>query len=95
MQNTPKSQELTKAINEYSISLIKYYFEIIKMEPNDYKLLDDKIRSFLIKYHIHHQPACKERLYLLRNELGRVLNNVKFKSEKMLLQLFTTLESPY
>ena len=36
------------------------------------------------------QPACKERLYLPRLELGRGLQSVEHKSEQMLLQLKTS-----
>ncbi|KAF5139874.1 hypothetical protein G9O61_00g019460, partial [Vairimorpha ceranae] len=32
-------------------------------------------------------------LHLRRNKLGKDLNNVEFRSEKMLLQLFTALAS--
>ncbi len=38
------------------------------------------------------QPACKERLYLPREEMGKGLQNVEFRSEHMLLQLKDTLE---
>ena len=38
------------------------------------------------------QPACKERLYLPRSEMGRGLHNIEFKSGTMLLQLRNTLE---
>ena len=37
------------------------------------------------------QPACKEKLYLPRIELGRGLQNIEFKSEQMLYQLKSTL----
>ncbi|KAI4293362.1 hypothetical protein PAPHI01_2636, partial [Pancytospora philotis] len=37
------------------------------------------------------QPACLERLYLPRNELGRGLASVEHRSEQMLLQMHHTL----
>ena len=80
------------AINQHALSLINYYIGILNIEPNKYKEFDDIVRSILIKYHIHHQPACKERLYLPRKELGRGLTNTEFKSERMLLQLYNTLD---
>ena len=38
------------------------------------------------------QPACKERLYLPRDELGRGLQSIVFRSERMLLELRNNLE---
>jgi hypothetical protein len=82
-----------KAMNEHALSLINYYVGVLKAEPAHYKEIDDEIRNILTKYHIHLIPACKERLYLPREELGRGLHCIEFKSEQMLLQLKTTLEA--
>ena len=45
-----------------------------------------------MKHKVHSQPACLERLYLQRNDLGRGLGNAEFKAEQMLLELRKTLE---
>ncbi|EQB60692.1 hypothetical protein NAPIS_ORF01735 [Vairimorpha apis BRL 01] len=60
------AKNLIRAVNEYAISQINYFVGIVEMEPDQFKCIDDGIRSILIKYHVHQQPACKERLYLPR-----------------------------
>ena len=87
------AKNLIRAVNEFAISQINWFVGIVEIEPDQFKKIDDGIRCLLIKYHIHQQPASKERLYLPRKELGRVLNSVEFKSECMLLQLKNTLKS--
>ena len=81
------AKNLIRAVNEYAISQINYFIGIMEMEPDKFKSIDDGIRSILIKYHVHQQPACKEILYLLRNELGRGLNSVELKSERLIFNL--------
>ncbi|WUR02658.1 reverse transcriptase [Vairimorpha necatrix] len=73
------AKHLFKAINEHGISPIKYYIGIIDAEPEEYKIIDDNIGKLLIKYHVHQQPATKERLYLSRAELGLGLQCVEHK----------------
>ncbi len=82
---------LIKGVNEHAINLVNYYVGLLKLEPEDYRTLDNDIRQILNKYGIHMQPGCLERLYLPRNELGRGLHNVEHRSEQMLLQLYNTL----
>lgn len=60
------------------------------LEPDEFKKLDESIRQTLIHNELHLQPACKERLYLPRTELGRGLINIEHRSELMLLKLFTS-----
>lgn len=81
-----------RAINEHAISVINYHVGLLKLEPEDYKGLDFEIRQVLIKHHIHLQPACKERLYLPRSEMGRGLTCVEHRSECMLLNMFNSLD---
>ncbi|EQB60761.1 hypothetical protein NAPIS_ORF01666 [Vairimorpha apis BRL 01] len=71
-------------LNEYAISLINNFVGIS---------IDDGISSILIENHVHQQNACKERLYLPRNKLGRGLNSVELKCERMLFQFNNTLRS--
>ena len=66
---------------------------VLKLEPGEYRKMDEDIRQILVKHGIHKQPACKERLYLPRTEMGRGLHSMEFKSESMLLQLYNTLEA--
>jgi hypothetical protein len=87
------SRNLIRAVNEFAISQINYYVGIVDIEPEQFRSIDCSIRRIFIRHHVHQQPACKERLYLPRDELGRGLNSVEFKSERMLLQLLKTLES--
>jgi hypothetical protein len=53
-----------------------------------YKKIDNEVRLILVHNGIHLQPACKERLYLPRIELGRGSVNIEHRSEIMLLKLF-------
>ena len=80
-----------KAINEHAISIINYHIVVLKLEPKDFAEIDHEIRQVLTKYDIHKQPACKERLYMSREELRRGLNNVEVRSEHMLVQLYSAL----
>ncbi|VDN06710.1 unnamed protein product [Thelazia callipaeda] len=66
-----------KAMNEHAISIINYYAGVLKLEPENFKAIDHDIRQLLIKYGIHKQSACSERLHLRRNELRRGLHNVE------------------
>jgi len=86
------AKNLFKAINEHVISLINYYVGVLKLEPDDYVLLDTAVRQILITEGIHLQPGCKERLYLPRTELGRGLQSIEHRSENMLYQLHQMLD---
>ena len=81
------SKNLFKGINEHAISVINYHIGVLKLEPDEYKVIDDDIRKVLMDYKVHLQPADKERLYLPRSQLGRGLCNIEHKSENMLLEL--------
>ena len=85
------AKNLFKAINEHAISIINYHIGVLKLDPKDFAEIDHEIRQALTKYEIHKQPACKERLYMSREELGRGLNNVEMRSEHMLVQLYSAL----
>ncbi|KAF9758205.1 hypothetical protein NGRA_3244 [Nosema granulosis] len=82
---------LFRAINEHAISVINYHIGLIKLEPEEFEKLDQEIRQILIKHQILLQQEYKERLYILRSELGRELHSVELKSESMLLQLYRSL----
>ncbi|MGL5717959.1 MAG: hypothetical protein ACRCX2_33460, partial [Paraclostridium sp.] len=82
---------LFKAINEHAISLMNYYVGVLPLEPKHYKELDNEIRKILVRYGIHLQPGCMERLYLPREEIGRGLHNVEYRAESMLLSLNQTI----
>ena len=86
------SKNLFKGINEHAISVINYHIGVLKLEPGDFKTIDDDIRKVLMDYKVHLQPANKERLYLPREKLGRGLCNIENKSEQMLLELNKSLE---
>ena len=84
-------RNMIRAINEYAISVINYHVGVLKLEPRDFQDLDQQIRMVLVHNGIHLQPACKERLYLPRAEMGRGLHSVEHRSEHMLLQLHNAL----
>ncbi len=79
------------AINEHAISVINYHVGLLKPEQAEVESLDLEIRQVLIKHHIHLQPACKERLYLPRKDLGRGLVSIEHRRESMLLNMYTSL----
>ena len=74
-----------KATNKYLISMINYYVGVVS--------IDHDIRKILAIHTNHYQRASKEKLYLPRDEMGRGLVNVPFKSEKMQLELHRNLEN--
>jgi len=80
-------KNLMKGINEHVISLINYYVGVLEAEPEEYGKIDEDIRRIVISKGYHVQPSCKERLYMARDELGRVLQKVELKSELMILEL--------
>ena len=84
------AKNLFKALNEHALSLINYHIGVLRLEPEDFSEIDHEIRQILTYHKVHMQPACKERLYLPRLELGRGLQSVEHKSEQMLLQLKTS-----
>ncbi|KAF7682825.1 hypothetical protein TCON_1958 [Astathelohania contejeani] len=86
------SKNLFKAIKEHAISLVNYHIGLQHLEPADFLKLDHEIRQTLIKHKVHLKPGCKERLYLLRTEIGRALHFVEMKGEYMLFQLLDTLK---
>ncbi|KAI5169305.1 hypothetical protein PAEPH01_0597 [Pancytospora epiphaga] len=75
------------------MNLINYYVGLLTLEPEDYAALDKGVRAILTYQGIHLQPACLERLYLPRDEMGRGLHNIEMRSEQMLLQFSTYLQA--
>ena len=67
-------------LNEHAVLVINYHIELVKLEPEDFRSLDHDIRQVLTNYQVHLQPACKERLYLPRAEMGRGLVNIEHYS---------------
>ncbi|TBU11225.1 putative reverse transcriptase [Hamiltosporidium tvaerminnensis] len=86
------AKNLFSAINQHAISSINYHIGVLRLEPTDFSKLDDVVRAVLVKNKIHLRPGCKERLSLLRTELGRGLHSVELRSEHMLLQLLDFLK---
>ncbi|EQB59785.1 hypothetical protein NAPIS_ORF02651 [Vairimorpha apis BRL 01] len=82
-----KGKNIIRAINEHAKSVIKYQVGLVKPEPSDFKSLDLDIRQVLIKYQVYLQPACTERLYIPRTEMGRGITNIEINSEYMLLTM--------
>ncbi|KAI5148113.1 hypothetical protein ENBRE01_3047, partial [Enteropsectra breve] len=81
------AKNLFKAINEHALSLLNYYIGLIELEPEIFKEIDQGIRNILTENKVHIGRANKQRLYLSREELGRGLEMVEFKSERILLNL--------
>ena len=85
------ARNLIHGINEHAMSLLNYYVGVLRLEAGDFAELDHAVRQLLTKYAFHVQPACKERLYLPRAQLGRGLHSAEFRSEAMLLSLHDAL----
>ncbi|XP_029655000.1 uncharacterized protein LOC115228578 [Octopus sinensis] len=83
---------LFKALNEHALSLYNYYIGLIDIEPDDFEVIDREIRLQLNSYHIHLRPANCQRLYLPRTYLGRGLESISMKSERMLLEFYTDIK---
>ena len=49
------SKNLFKGINEHAIALINYHIGVLKLEPDEYKVIDDDIRKVLMDYKVHLQ----------------------------------------
>ena len=81
------ARNLFHAINEFAISTINYYVGVINYEPNEFEDLDKAIRGVLAEHNVTRKASNMERLYMSRSELGRGLQNIKDKSELMLLNL--------
>ena len=75
--------------------MLNYYIGVINIEPEDYMALDQQIQQILVRNNIHKQPACKERLYIPRYELGRGLVSVEHKSELILMQLYNKFNAEF
>ncbi|KAI4290877.1 hypothetical protein PAPHI01_0151 [Pancytospora philotis] len=89
------ARHLFHAINEHALSLTNYYVGVLRLEPRDFEELDHAVRQCLSRHGLHAQPACKERLYLPRAQLGRGLHCLAFRSELMLTQLSSTLQASF
>ena len=63
-QTKLNGKNLVKGVNEHAINLVNYYVGLLKLEPENYRTLDNDIRQILNKYGIHMQPGCLEKLYL-------------------------------
>ncbi|KAF7684530.1 hypothetical protein TCON_0282 [Astathelohania contejeani] len=85
-------KNLSTATNEHAISLVNYHIVHQHLEPADFLKLYYEIRQAFIKHKVHLNPECKEKLYLLRTEMGNSLHSVEMKSDYMLLQLLDTLK---
>ncbi|XP_036354685.1 uncharacterized protein LOC118761119 [Octopus sinensis] len=74
------------------IKLIYQSDTMEKIEPGEFEQIDKNVRRILMESHIHMRPANKEKLYLPRNKLGRGLECVSNKSERMLFQFYHDLK---
>ncbi|KAI5169965.1 hypothetical protein PAEPH01_1133 [Pancytospora epiphaga] len=86
-------KNLIKAINEHAINLINYYVGLLRLKPKDYAALNKRVRAILTYQGVHLQTDYLERLYLPRDEMGRGLHNIEMRSEQMLFQFSTYLQT--
>ncbi|KAI2805264.1 hypothetical protein BLOT_004258 [Blomia tropicalis] len=82
-----------RGINEFAISTINYYIGILNYEPEEFEQLDKQIRQILAKHNVIRKASNIQRLYISRDELGRGLQNIRDKSEQMLMSLNKYLNS--
>ena len=81
-----------QAINEHAISLMNYYIGLVEFEPREYREMDRDVLRILREARIHLKPGNMERLYMPRQQMGRGLTNILFKSERMLLEMYNFLD---
>ena len=81
------ARNLFKSTNEFAISKINYYVGLVEFNMDEYIYMDDKIRDVLRSYKIHLQPGTLERLYLNRSKLGRGLECIPYRAERILLEM--------
>ena len=81
------ARNLFRAINEFAISKLNYYIGLVEFKQTELKEMDRNIRTILRGYRIHLQPANSERLYLKRDQLGRGLESMEMKAERILLEM--------
>jgi hypothetical protein len=86
------AKNLFRAINEFAISKINYYIGVVEFKCKDMVSMDQTIRSILRRYRVHLQPANPERLYIKREKLGRGLDSVELRYERILLKMYKKLK---
>jgi len=55
-------KNMIKAINTYATPVLTFSFGIVKWTPADLEKLQNKMRTLLTRYRLHHPRAAKERL---------------------------------
>lgn len=78
---------LSRAINEFAISVYNYYIGLLKFEPGDFARIDTDIRNVFKEFGVIRQSSNVDRLYLSRSKLGRGFLSVEELAERVLLKL--------
>ena len=81
------AKNLFRALNEFAISKLNYYIGLVEFKTAEFVEMDSHIRSILRSYRIHLQPANTERLYIKRDKLGRGLESIEYRAERILLSM--------
>ena len=85
------AKNLFRAINEFAVSKLNYYIGLVEFRMIEFVDMDSQVRSILRKYRIHLQPANTERLYIKRERLGRGLESIEYRAERILMSMNKTL----
>ena len=93
LETNLSAKNIFLAINEWALSLLDYHSGVLSLSENWYKKLDQNIRKKLTEKHYHLTPACTERLYLKRTDMGRGLVNAVHRTENSTKNLRNYLES--
>ena len=89
LSRTKLTENFTYTFNQWISSLVHYYTGILNFHNDATSILDKQIRQILIKNKLHHKYACPERLYIKRNLLGRGINNMELKIEKLQIKILS------
>ena len=71
---------------------VDYYIGLVEFQPREYRDMDRDVLRILREARIHLKPGNMERLYMPRQQMGRGLTNILFKSERMLLEMYNFLD---
>jgi hypothetical protein len=86
------SKNLFKAINEFALSKLNYYVGIIEFKSKELSEMDCQVRLILRRFRIHMKPTNVERLYIKGDSLGRGLDNIEHKVERISLNMHEKMQ---
>ena len=81
------SRNLTKGINTWAVSLIRYFALLLDWSVDELKVMDRRTRKLLTMHKAFHPKDDVDRLYVGRNDDGRGLISIEECVENAVLGL--------